>query len=218
MKKSKRKNSKFGLIIIPIIILLIAIIVVVYYFIGLGNSKVTLNVDGGVYEGKVVIENNKIVSLPIPTKDGYVFWGWEDIEGNKVEINSEINGELSLNAVWLKYVCPVDCVVNDDGKTCSKQLTTKVTKKTGCPSGYTLKDNQCLNLSTRYYAENIDTSPWWKCKSSADGAYDEIFGGGAIKYCAKKTNKITTETCPNGYTLENGICTKIQIINCNLEK
>lgn len=36
--------------------------------------------------------------------------------------------------------------------------------------------------------------------------------------CVKTTSKVTTESCPSGYTKENDTCKKTEIVNCTLNK
>jgi len=73
-------------------------------------------------------------------------------------------------------------------------------------------------MSTRYHANSIDSSPWWACNSSSEYMYTEIdkSGMGAMMWCVKKANKITTKGCPNGYKQSGNICKKTETINCTL--
>lgn len=181
--------------------------------------KIKFNTDGGSEIKGLIFEKGRGIILPSnPVKAGYVFSGWVDENGNPITLNSIINGNITLRAVWKSYTCPSGCTPIGDGSKCTKEVTTQMISKTGCPSGYTLKNGQCLNMSTRYHAKSIDSSPWWSCNSSSEYMYSEIdkSGMGAMMWCVKKTNKITTKGCPSGYTQSGNICKKTETINCTL--
>lgn len=163
----------------------------------------------------IIIEKGKAI-LPInPTKTGFVFIGWVDGNGNSVTKDTVINDDIAIKAVWKEaYTCPSDCVINEDGKTCTKTLTKKVSTIGTCPAGYTLKENQCLDLSKKYYANSLGEVPWWGCNDSNHGQYDDCYGGGCDKYCAPKTSKVTTTGCSSGYTKDGDICKKTQVVKC----
>lgn len=55
---------------------------------------------------------------------------------------------LFLKAKWkLPYVCPDDCIPSIDGSTCTRTVTTNISKKTLCPSGY-IKNDTCKKTET----------------------------------------------------------------------
>ena len=64
--------------------------------------KITLDADGGAVEKTEIkfIENEQ-VTLPVPTKDGYIFKGWYEGE-TKVEVIE--NKNYTLKALWEKVV------------------------------------------------------------------------------------------------------------------
>ena len=69
------------------------------------NSILNVNLDGGTWSGDTLIQikTNNIIKLEKPTRDGYIFIGWEIVEGN-----GEISGDnivaydesLKIIAVW----------------------------------------------------------------------------------------------------------------------
>lgn len=75
-----------------------------------------------------------------------------------------------------------------------------------------------MNYKVKYLADNIDKAPYWKCKNSSDYMYTEEEVGGALMWCVKTTSKVTTESCPSGYTKENDICKKTETVNCTIVK
>lgn len=193
------------------------------YYVKEGSvtSKITFNTDGGNNINYIIVEKGAKIVLPIPpVKEGYVFDGWILENNEKVTKDTIISKDTILKAKWkLPYVCPDNCIPSIDGSTCTRTVTTNISKKTSCPSGYSSKSGKCVNYKTKYHALSISTSPFWKCNSSSDYMYSEVDGvGGAYMWCVKTTSKVTTEFCPSGYTKENDTCKKIETINCTLSK
>lgn len=56
---------------------------------------------------------------------------------------------LFLKAKWkLPYVCPNNCIPSIEGSTCIRTVTTNISKKTSCPSGYTKENDTCKKIET----------------------------------------------------------------------
>ena len=179
------------------------------------TSTITVDTDGGNSINPIVVEDGKVILLPVnPTKDGYVFNGWVDENGNGVTKDTIINGNITIKATWKKtYTCPSGCTPIEDGSKCSKEVTTNIVTSTSCPSGYKNINGKCVNTSTKYYATNGNGG--WYCNSSSDYMYSEEDGfGGAFMWCAKTSSVIKNQGCPNGYTQNGNSCTKTETINC----
>ena len=185
---------------------------------GVEIVTVKFDTDGGNNIRSIIIENGKVILLPInPTKEGYVFIGWVDENGNAITKDTIVNKNITIKALWKEpYTCPSGCMPIGDGSKCTKVVTKGMVNKTSCPSGYTLKNGQCLDVSHQYHANSIDVSPWWSCNSSSEYMYTEIdeSGIGAVMWCAKKANKVTSKGCPSGYTQNGDVCTKTETIKC----
>lgn len=179
-------------------------------------KTVTFNADGGSAVDKIIIEKGKVIRFPInPIKEGYIFKGWIDGNGKDITKDTLITDDVIIKAIWAKpYTCPSDCIPNTDGSTCTKISTKELTTSTGCPSGYILKNNQCLDVANAYHATHIDAAPWWSCDNSSYVQYDDCYGGGCLRMCAKKANKVTASTCPTEYIKEDNICKKVETISC----
>lgn len=184
------------------------------------NSKtynIKVNTDGGYIIDDIIVESNKPIVLPVnPTKNGYIFAGWIDDNGNEINKTTIVKGNIKIKALWKEpYTCPDDCTPVEDGSKCTKIVNQKITTKVTCPNGYTEKNGLCLDYSSKYHATNTDTSPFWKCNNSSEYMYTEEDGaGGAFMWCVKKADKITTSLCPSGYTKDKNSCTKIETISC----
>ena len=68
--------------------------------------KITYYPNGGTVSptSKLIVKGEKLGSLPTPTRSGYKFLGWYTAQngGNKVNSNTEVNGDLPLYAHWEK--------------------------------------------------------------------------------------------------------------------
>lgn len=179
---------------------------------------VKFDTDGGSNVESIIVENGKVILLPInPTKNGYVFAGWIDENNNILSKDTIVYKNLTIKATWKEpYTCPSDCTPVGDGSKCTKEVTTNMVITASCPSGYKLIEGQCLDVANQYHANSIDVSPWWSCNSSSEYMYTEIdeSGMGAMMWCAKKTNKVNATKCPSGYTQSDNVCKKTETINC----
>lgn len=185
------------------------------------TQTIKFDTDGGNKIESIIVENGKVILLPInPTKEGYVFAGWIDENGNPITKDTIVDKNITIKATWKEpYTCPENCTPIGDGSKCTKEVTKDMTTTTSCPNGYKLVKGQCLDVANQYHAESVQKSDgtWgWGCNSSNEYMYTEIdkSGMGAMMWCAKKTNKITTKGCPNGYTQSGNICKKTETINC----
>ena len=160
---------------------------------GVKTNIIKFDTDGGNEINKVIVENGKAILLPInPTKTGYVFAGWKDENGNSITKDTIINNDIIIKALWKDpYTCPSGCTPIGDGSKCIREVTKNMVNKTTCPTGYTLKNGQCLDIKNKYHANSIDVSHWWSCNSSNEVMYSEIdkSGLGAFMWCAKKQIK-----------------------------
>jgi len=177
---------------------------------------VKFDTDGGSNIGSIIVEKGKVLLLPVnPTKTGYVFAGWVDENGDVITKDTVVNKNITIKATWKEpYTCPSDCTPIGDGSKCTKKVTKEMGTTSSCPSGYTLKNGKCVDMSSKYHAENSDSG--WKCNSSSEYMYSEIdkSGMGAFMWCVKTTNKVTTKGCPSGYTQSGNVCKKTETISC----
>ena len=219
------------------------------------TSKVTVDTDGGNNIGNIIVENGKVISLPTnPVKPGYVFAGWVDSEGNKITEKTVINGNITIKATWKQpYTCPSNCTPSEDGKTCTREVTTEKTTVMGCPSGYKQINGKCLDTNNQilpdvketcsdgttpvnnlcmnqkrkadsgydcvgkeYYEDGycIMTSTYTNVCPSGYYLYTEVENMGAVDWCAKKVDKVSSIGCPSGYKESGNICKKTETVKC----
>lgn len=84
----------------------IALICAMYFFVSCDNNtltvdKVTVSFDsnGGEQIKSLIIEKGKTVSLPIPTKENYIFDGWT-LDGKPFTKDSAVTSDITLLANW----------------------------------------------------------------------------------------------------------------------
>ena len=65
------------------------------------SYKITFDSNGGSKVEAIYVSDGKIVSLPIPEKEGYVFKGWYN-KDKKVEVGDTISSDITLKAKWEK--------------------------------------------------------------------------------------------------------------------
>lgn len=178
-------------------------------------STVKFDTDGGSRIGSIVVENGKIILLPVnPRKEGYAFAGWVDENGNAITKDTIVDENMTIIATWKDlYTCPEDCTPIEDGSKCTKEKTTSMINQTSCPSGSILYNtwygsgSYCINLSTKEDA-NIRQCDTWE---AAEVVYKDSNGK---SWCVKTVNKVYTKGCPSGYTQSGDICKKTETINC----
>lgn len=207
---------------------------------GAKTSTIKFNTDGGSKVGSIVVENGKIIVLPInPTKEGYVFAGWVDEDGNTITKDTIVNKNMTIKATWKDpYTCPEDCTPIEDGSKCTKTTTKDVITYTNCPSGTETVENFCsahkrqvaigVDEDVSYQTAGIicDDNPTGFCvdyngrytvtgDSCPSGYYKYVDsdGLGALYGCAKKYNK-GGSSCPSGYTQSGNVCKKTETISC----
>ena len=183
---------------------------------GANTVVVKVNADNGSDIDSILMEDGKKILLPVaPSKDGYKFVSWIDSNGDEITKDTIINKNMTIKAKWvLPYTCPDECTPQGDGSKCVKESTTKMVDSNVCPSGYTEKSGMCLDFSNKYHANNISEAPFWQCNNGDYMYSEEDDAGGAFMWCVKKTNKVSSSTCPDGYTKDGNTCKKTETINC----
>ena len=67
-------------------------------------GKITFNPNGGIVSptSKLIIKGEELGPLPTPTRSGYLFLGWFTDNGEQVNSNRIVDGDLTLIAHWEK--------------------------------------------------------------------------------------------------------------------
>ena len=207
-------KKKISIITLILIIILLILLVIYLLFIKEKSFTITFDTDGAPNIAEISVKEKEQIKLPVnPKKDGYAFKGFIDSKGNIITKDTIVSNDMTLKAVFVKpYTCPKDCTPTKDGSKCNKVVTTNMTSKSTCPSGYTLKNEKCLS-SSKYHATNSNGT--WKCNSKTDYMYSQEDGvGGAFMWCVKTTSATSSKVCPSGYTKDGNTCKKTQTINC----
>ena len=86
-----------------------------------GKHTVSFNLDGGTIDGGTEIEAQSVESgeqaEPVgePVKDGFVFGGWQDEDGNRFSFDTRIVRDMELTAIWNSDNSTILTVRYDDG-------------------------------------------------------------------------------------------------------
>lgn len=182
------------------------------------NEEVTIKFDTGTDEKIDDIKLIKGSNLIFPTlkkkKDKMVFRGWLDEDGNLLTNSSKAEKDMTLKANWKEtYTCPENCEVIGDGSTCNKTDYKDVETYTGCPAGYSNMEGHCVDVNDGGSAYGEFGNYTGECPAGYY-KYTEIWGLSADLKCAREVSKTTTTACPDGYTLDNDKCKKVETINC----
>lgn len=207
---------------------------------GVQISTVKFDTDGGSNIGSIIVENGKLILLPVtPTKVGHVFTGWVDENGNKITKDTIVNNDISIKATWKEpYTCPEDCTPIGDGSKCTRTTTKDIVVYTGCPSGTETVERFC-SAHKRQVAIGFDEDMTYEtagiiCNGNPSGfcvdykgrytiagdscpsgyyKYVDSDGLGALIGCTKKYDK-GGSGCPSGYKKDGDKCTKTETIKC----
>lgn len=95
-----KKSAKYLLCIT----LVVALIALTFVYFKTNVYKVVYYVDNEVYETVTIRKNHKTERPENPVKDGYMFIGWYDEEGNNFNFNNNITANIRLFGQFGKIV------------------------------------------------------------------------------------------------------------------
>lgn len=64
------------------------------------SRTITLDSDGGSVIAPITVRDGDTVTPTTPTKQGYEFGGWHDVEGNVVELPITATSDMTIKATW----------------------------------------------------------------------------------------------------------------------
>ena len=107
-EEPKKKNKKVLIfVIISVAVLLIILAVVIILVLG-GKKKYTITFDtaGGNRIASIEVKKGSTIPRPTePTKEGYVFDGWE-YNGSTYSFNNSVTSDMTLKAKWVVDTSP----------------------------------------------------------------------------------------------------------------
>jgi len=126
----------------------------------IGTKEFALTLDGNGGEGTSVIyaENGSVVSLPVPTREGYDFAGWQDEGGNLYADTFTMPiGEVNLKAIWKELISYAIYIAGDQSL---RFIRTSDTVTPGSTyKGMTITD-VFTGFDTATYSRK-EQVPWW---------------------------------------------------------
>ena len=106
--KETKKSKKKLIIIISIVVTFLIIVCVLLILLLGGKKKYTITFDtaGGNKIDSVIVEKGSTIPRPIePTKEGYIFDGWE-YNGRSFNFVDAVNSNMTLKAKWVVDTAP----------------------------------------------------------------------------------------------------------------
>lgn len=172
------------------------------------TNSIEFDTDGGNVIDDILIENGKIILLPVdPIKDGYIFICWVDENGNFITKDMIITENITLKAKWMKKsakTVTLNFDTNDGGNIESIKLESgkkiilpiNPTKAGYVFAGWTLENGDAI---TKDYIidKSITIKAVWKDPYTCPDDCTPIGDG---RQCTKTTTKdlITYTGCPSG--------------------
>lgn len=175
---------------------------------GKETNIVSFDTDNEDSYNDIILENGTYIILPIPPeKEGYIFAGWINDEGNIITNTYIVNGNIKLYAKWISKDADIITInFNTDGGNEIGKIIVESGKIVSFPispikegyvfDGWINEKGEEVNLDTTF-SDNITLKAVWKefytcpndCTVSEDG-----------KTCVKTetTNITSTSNCPNG--------------------
>lgn len=182
------------------------------YWFKSDKKEVTISFDTGTDEKiddiKLTEGSRIIFPIPTQTKEKYLFKGWLDEEGNVLDGDYIVTKDMKLKANWQpEYVCPSNCVPNEDGKTCTRSLTVNPTTKKVCDG--TLWHGYCLDFSKK------ESGAIRQCAAMGNDESDEVwYTTDTEDWCVKKMAWTEKHVCPKGYEMAENKCSKEETVDC----
>ena len=176
------------------------------------RHDVTISFDTGTDEVVKPITLVQGDTIIFPTlkknKEGYVFKGWMNKDGNLLDNTYRVSDDMKLTAKWEpNYTCPDNCIPNSDGKTCTRTLTVNPTTKKVCEG--TLWHGYCLDFN------NKESGAIRQCAAMGNDESDEVwYTTDTEDWCVKKKAWTESQVCPSGYEMAATMCSKEEVLNC----
>ena len=177
---------------------------------------VEFDTDGGNKIDNILIEKGKIILLPIkPIKDGYIFVGWLDGNGNFITENTILTNNIKLKASWIKKGSKmvtvtfdadggsvIGSIIVESGKTII--LPVNPTKKDYVFAGWIDENGNAITKNS-IVDRDITIKALWKEPYTCPSDCTPIGNGSK---CTKTSTKdlIVYTGCPNGTETVEKFC------------
>ena len=100
--KIGRIYEKIGIITLILIIILLILLVFYLLFIKEKTIIITFDTGGGNNISEISLKEHEQIKLPTnPKKEGYVFKGWTDENGNTITKDTIVTKNMTLKAVFV---------------------------------------------------------------------------------------------------------------------
>lgn len=178
------------------------------------------NTDGGNEIDNIIIEKGHIILLPIePTRDGYIFVGWLDGNGNFITETTIMTNNITLKAMWIKKDAKTSTIkFNTDGGSKVENIVVEKGKiivlpvnptKTGYVFAGWVDENGNAITKDTIVNENMTIKSTWKEPYTCPENCTPIGDGSK---CTRVTTKdvVTYTGCPSGTETVEKFCSAHQ--------
>ena len=178
------------------------------------------NTNGGNEIDNIIIEKGHIILLPIePTRDGYIFAGWLDGNGNFITEDTIMTNNITLKAMWIKKDAKTSTIkFNTDGGSRVGNIVVENGKiivlpeaptKTGYVFAGWVDENGNKVTKDTIVNENMTITATWKEPYTCPSDCTPIEDGSK---CTRTTTKdvVTYTGCPSGTETIEKFCSAHQ--------
>ena len=172
---------------------------------------VTFDPQGGSSANPAVVEQGETVTLPTPTRDGYVFVGWftQATGGTQITSSTEVTDNATVYAHW-QAVVPTYTVTFNDGQ--GKVLSTvQVEQGTAATAPATPTRHGFVfdrwDVSFDKVTSNLTVTAIWNAATAYTLSYDANGGTGSMPSAGPYYSGDTVKLAPNSFTYDGKIFT-----------
>lgn len=208
------KNKK---VLIGIVIFLLAIVVGIALYFTVGITKtyiISFDTDGGTSVESIEAKEKEKIKLPTDTKkEGYIFNGWKNENGEIVSNNYVVTKDTALKAAWIsEKVETIKVSFDTDGGSKIDDILLEKGAELKMPKdptkqGYTFKGwidkNEAPVYDKVLLSEDTELKAVWKKEEKKETSKKES---------GKETSK-KEYYCQEGYKLSGTKCSKTETVN-----
>ena len=160
------------------------------FLVGCTKEKditITLNFNNANLTETIPTKANLTIELPTPTKEGYTFSHWYDLNGNKYQQTSSFNADITIYANWVINEYMVKFYNYDD--TLLSEQKVKYKKAATAPSELTRLDYVFIGWDQNFSSINSDINIYAQYEEATEGLVYQLETDGYSITGYQGTNK-----------------------------
>ena len=207
-------DKKIIIVISSVVAALILGLIIYFAFFTKEEYKLTYDVNGGKSIKSVLVHEGETYKLAIPKRDGYVFVGWLNEDGEKVSKEVELKSDMKVIASWVREDATTYTVTfNSNGGSKVESVIAEEGSEFTLPANPKKTGYKFINWtnSENYVVENgfIVTED-----VELKAIWEKVVSGNTDKEPNKVPSKepdkapVKVLTCESGYDLKGTNCVK----------